>query len=75
MSLALVPEDLDTLVTTNQAAETCGLSGSTIRSWVQRGHLHPTGLDERGRPLYRVIDVLRAARDTRRRGLGYTRSA
>lgn len=71
----IVPEALDTLVSTTTAAAQCGVDASTIRQWVSRGHLAPSGLDERGRPLYRLIDVLRTARDTRRRALGQSRTA
>lgn len=75
MSLALIPDDLDTLVTTADAASACGVDCATVRSWASRGHLAKSGLDERGRPMYRLIDVLRVARDTRRRGLGHSRIA
>ena len=75
MALALVPETLDNLVSTREAAEACGIDSSTVRKWVQRGHLAPSGLDNNNRPLYRLIDVLRCARDTRRRALGHGRTA
>lgn len=75
LALALVPESLDDLVTTNEAAESCGVESATIRQWASRGHLKPSGLDERNRPLYRLIDVLRVARDTRQRALGRSRTA
>lgn len=71
----LVPEALDNLVTTPEAAAHCGVDASTIRKWRERGHLTVSGLDPHGRPLYRLIDVLRAARDTRRRALGQRRTA
>jgi DNA-binding transcriptional MerR regulator len=73
--LALVPESLDNLVSTNEAADACGVECATVRSWVARGHLTATGLDERNRPLYKLIDVLRASRDTRRRATGGRRTA
>lgn len=75
MALALVPESLNDLVSTNDAAAACGLSSAAIRQWVARGYLAPSGLDERNRPLYRLIDVLRVARDTRQRALGKGRTA
>ena len=75
MSLALIPDDLDTLVTTADAANACGVGCSTIRKWAHLQYLTPSGLDERNRPMYRLIDVLRVARDTRRRGLGHSRIA
>lgn len=42
------------------AAILTGVSQDQIRQWKRRGHLEAAGLDERGRPLYRGIDVLRA---------------
>lgn len=71
----LVPENLDSLVTTNEAAAACGVAAATIRTWAARGHLQPTGLDPHNRPMYRLIDVLRVARDTRRRAIGHGRTA
>lgn len=37
-----------------------GVDQARIRQWKSRGHLEASGTDERGRPLYRGIDVLRA---------------
>jgi DNA-binding transcriptional MerR regulator len=71
----LAPEALDNLVSATDAATHCGVGASTVRMWRARGYLNPSGLDEKGRPLYRLIDVLRAARDTRRRGIGPRRTA
>ena len=71
----MVPDDLDTLISTTEAANRIGVSAATIRSWDARGHLVRSGLDERNRPLYRMIDVLRCARDTRRRAIGQGRIA
>lgn len=71
----LVPETLDNLVSTTEAANACGVAVNTVSMWRTRGYLEPTGLDERGRPLYKLIDVLRAARDTRRRAVGEKRIA
>ncbi len=54
-------KDLQRIVTAEAAAAVVGVSPSTIRSWKRRGHLHPA--QRRGRtPLYRVADVLAAAR-------------
>lgn len=62
-----IPDDLDALVDTTEAAAIAKVRTPTIRSWKRRGQLKAGGLDERGRPLYRVIDVLRAEASTRRR--------
>lgn len=70
-----VPSTLDDLISTTEAATMCGISVAAVCNWRARGYLNPSGLDERGRPLYKRIDVLRTARDTRRRGIGPTRTA
>lgn len=71
----LVPEQLDNLVSTREAADHCGVAVSTIRVWASRGYLQASGLDHNDRPLYKLIDVLRAARDTRQRAVGVGRLA
>lgn len=58
---------MDQLLTGPQAAKLCGVSPITIRSWKRRRILEPAGLDERGRPLYRHLDVALAERSTRDR--------
>lgn len=68
---ALIPmESLDDLATAADASVALGIPAATIRQWAARKHLQPSGLDERNRPMYRIIDVLRAARDTRQRAIG-----
>ena len=63
----LVPEDLDNLVGTVTAAEAVQKTPAAIRNWKRLGYLKPHGLDERNRPLYRLIDVLRTEQRTRHR--------
>jgi hypothetical protein len=63
----LIPDDVNTLVTTAGAATIAGVSVATIRSWRLRGHLDVAGLTETGRPMYRWIDVAKAERHTRDR--------
>jgi DNA-binding transcriptional MerR regulator len=67
--------NLHDLINTAAAATACGVGSSTISMWVARGHLRPSGLDEANRPLYRLGDVLIAARDTRQRAVGHRRIA
>lgn len=76
--------ELDDLVSATDAARRIGCESATVRNWASRGYadsagervkLKPSGLDERGRPLYKLIDVLRAARDTRRNAIGPSRLA
>jgi hypothetical protein len=59
--------DLNTLVNTNDAARIAGVTASSIRSWKNRGHINPSGLDPQGRPLYRLADIIRAEHKTRQR--------
>lgn len=73
--MTLVPESLDNLVSTTEAADACGVGKTTISMWAKRGYLKPSGLDHRDRPLYKLIDVLRVARDTRHRAAGRSRVA
>ncbi len=47
----------DMLLSTAQAAEVAGVKIDRIRKWNRRGHLDRAGLDERGWPLYRALDV------------------
>ncbi|MEV5688632.1 MerR family transcriptional regulator [Streptomyces sp. NPDC052164] len=45
------------------------IRASTLRSWVNRGHLTATGMSEDKRPLYRLADVAKAEKATRSRAL------
>jgi predicted site-specific integrase-resolvase len=65
-STPIAPETLTSLVTTAEAAELAGVSVGAIRIWVHRGHLTPVGR-ERGRLMYRWIDVAKAELATRKR--------
>jgi len=58
-------QGIDDLITATDAAALCGVSTQAISNWVRRGHLSESGLDERNRKLYRVIDVAKAERATR----------
>lgn len=61
------PDGIDSLLTIGEAADLCGLAQGTIRSWVSRGKLAPSGLDGDGRRLYRLIDVARVEKSTRQK--------
>lgn len=65
-----LPDTLEDLITTTEAASEIGCAPQTISKWAALGYLHPSGLDEHYRPLYKRIDVLRAERDRRRNALG-----
>lgn len=58
-------QGIDDLITATDAAALCGVSTQAISNWVRRGHLKESGLDERNRKVYRVIDVAKAERATR----------
>ncbi|MBZ6175581.1 MerR family transcriptional regulator [Streptomyces olivaceus] len=51
------------------SADAARVSRSAICNWVARGHLERSGIDERGRPLYTLVDLARAERATRPRAL------
>lgn len=51
----------DQMLDSTEAAKLVGVATSTIRVWVNRGHLHPAGRVGR-KHLYRALDVLGAAR-------------
>lgn len=61
------PDGLNTLVTTTEAAEVAGVSVAAISNWRTRGLISPSGLDDRGKPLYRLADIVRTERKTRNR--------
>jgi DNA-binding transcriptional MerR regulator len=54
------------LVTGQLAAQEAGVVPTTIRKWVQLGHLSPAGRQGRAQ-LYRLEDVFAAERTTRRK--------
>lgn len=51
-----------------------GVSLCVIKKWVQRKHLAPAGLDEKGHQLFRLADVAKAEQATRPRALVLARS-
>lgn len=61
----IAPEGLNTLVNSSDAAAVAGVAVETIRKWKERGLIEPSGLDEKGRPLYRLLDIAKAERATR----------
>lgn len=63
----LAPEGLNSLVNTTEAAAIAGVSVAAISNWKDRGLIEPAGLDTRGKPLYRLIDIAKAERKTRKR--------
>lgn len=58
-----MPRTVDTLA----AAEAARVKPATIRKWAERGTLERQGTDHRGRTLYLLDDVYRAASARRKR--------
>lgn len=76
----LTVADLDNLVTVSEGAERLGISQGMIRNWADRGRItrinppcrQPCAVDHQhvaagARPYFRLIDIARAERDSRRR--------
>lgn len=51
------------------SAGAAAVTPATVRQWVSRGHLNPTGLDDHSHPLYGLADLARAEKKTRGRAL------
>jgi excisionase family DNA binding protein len=56
----------DGLITTDQAAQLCGVASVTVRQWIRRGHL-PSVRRERGKILLNLIEVARTEQTMRAR--------
>jgi predicted site-specific integrase-resolvase len=52
-------------MTAQEAADHFGVKLFTIYSWVRRGQLQVGGLDERGRKVFRLLDVALVEKATR----------
>lgn len=63
----LTAAGIDSLINTSEAATLCGVSAATIRVWATRGTLTASGVDHRGRKLYKLLDVAKAEQATRDR--------
>jgi predicted site-specific integrase-resolvase len=50
----------ETWLTIKEAALPTGVDVQITYSWIRRGHLEVTGLEHRGRKLFRHLDVARA---------------
>jgi hypothetical protein len=47
----------DMLLTRREACEVADVTRERFKQWERRGHIERAGLDERGWPLYRAVDV------------------
>ena len=67
--------DPDMLLTRAESAEVASaafgaeVSAERIRTWERRGHLEREGLNEEGQPVYKAVEVAKAAHKLR----GFTR--
>ena len=76
LPVTLLADDIDALITAQEATRLCGVQSQTIRKWATRGYtdrnghrqtLTVAGLDPCGHKLFKLIDVARAEHDTRLR--------
>lgn len=63
----MTPDGVESLITAEEAARLCGVARTTIRTWVHRGSLPIAGYDQRGRKLFKQLDVAKAEKATRKR--------
>jgi hypothetical protein len=61
----IVPDDIYKEIDSTDAATLCGVSVATIRTWVHRGTLKASRVNDRGRPLFTLLDVAKAEKATR----------
>jgi hypothetical protein len=61
-----VTVNLEALLRASEAAAYFRCQRQRIANWVRAGYLRAIGRDDRGRPLYRLRDLLEAERATRR---------
>ena len=59
----------DMLLTRAEAAEVADVDIERFRNWERRGHIERAGLNERGWPVYRALDVAKC----KHRFQGYAR--
>lgn len=52
---------MPTLVIAAEAQRLLGIAAGTIRQWARRRKLWARGLDQHGRPMYAVADLMRLA--------------
>lgn len=62
----LTTDGIDSLLTVQDAAAICGVSVKTVYHWKNKNGLAPSGLDQRGRPLFKLLDVAKIEQKFRR---------
>lgn len=62
----LVTDGLDQKMTAVEASTVFGVSADLIRKWASLGKITAVGIDQRGRKLYKLIDIARYEQQTRR---------
>lgn len=66
------PPDLQELLPASIAAKRAGVSRQVFNYWRKTGKVRPVGVVN-GHAVYRLLDVLKAERDTRRSGRSHRR--
>lgn len=59
----------DMLLTRSESCEVAGVDRERFRQWERRGHIERAGLNDKGWPLYRALDVAKV----KHRFQGYAR--
>jgi hypothetical protein len=63
----LTPDGIDSQITATEAAQLCGVALCTITKWARDGRIQPTGINEQGRKVYRLLDIAKAEYATRKK--------
>jgi hypothetical protein len=66
MNAVLTTEGINDKITAVEAAAVYGVKAATIRKWASLKKIEAVGEDRQHRKLYRVIDVARYEKETRR---------
>ncbi|MEU9515903.1 hypothetical protein [Micromonospora sp. NPDC048169] len=62
----IVTDGLEQKMTAVEASSVFNVTSDLIRKWASLGKIHAVGIDPRGRKLYRLIDLARYEKETRR---------
>lgn len=62
----LTPDGINQLLTPSEASRLFNVTPATIRKWAQLKKIEPSGIDTTGRKLYRLIDIARYEKQTRK---------
>lgn len=62
----LTTDGLEQKLTAAEASSVFNVTTALIRKWASLGKIDAVGIDQRGRKLYRLIDIARYEQQTRR---------